>query len=154
MHILASRGGWGCKWLCWLDYWCLCSLLQGLPNNFNHPALKELCVSFTMATPPQLGIYFLMIWEIHFLSMPFCWWWWQYVMVLWNGYWLFTYHVLQIHCSLVEVRDSSKCVPFSAEPTYKGLQQALVNLLNDLDALPDHGPKLCKLVHKLALHRK
>ena len=79
------------------------------------------------------------------------------VVVVCHGFmkWILAnYKVLQTHCSLVEVWDGSKCAPFSAEPTYKGLQQALVNLLNDLDALPDHGPKLHKLVRKLTLHRK
>ena len=79
------------------------------------------------------------------------------VVVVCHGFmkWILAnYKVLQTHCSLVEVWDGSKCAPFSAEPTYKGLHQALVNLLNDLDALPDHGPKLLKLVHKLASQGK
>ena len=114
---------------------------------------KNCVLPSTMATPPQLGIYLLRIMgdSLSFNAILLK------AVVVCHGFmkWILAnYKVLQIHCSLVEVWGGSKCVPFSAEPTYKGLQQALGNLLNDLDALPDHGPKLCKLVHKLALHRK
>ena len=61
---------------------------------------------------------------------------------------------LQLHCSLVEVRDGTKCIQFSAKPTDKGLQQALIALINELDAHPYHGPKLQKLICKFTEHRK
>ena len=62
--------------------------------------------------------------------------------------------LLQLNCSLVEVQDSTKYVQFSTKPTHKGLQQALVALMDKLDALPDHGPKLHKLLCKFASHGK
>ena len=55
---------------------------------------------------------------------------------------------------LVEVRDCVECVPFSAQPFYKGYQQAAVWLLEDLDADSTQGPKLCKVLQKYALYGK
>ena len=60
----------------------------------------------------------------------------------------------QLHCVLVEVRDCVECVPFSAQPFYKGYQQAAVWLLEDLDADSTQGPKLCKVLQKYALYSK
>ena len=57
----------------------------------------------------------------------------------------------QLHCALMEVWDHIDCVQFSARPTYKGIQQTIFGLLEELDTHPDHGPKICKLVQKFAL---
>ena len=61
---------------------------------------------------------------------------------------------LQLHCVLVEVRDGGECVPFSALPFYKGFQQTVFGLLEDLSGLPNHGPKIHQLVRKFACHGK
>ena len=126
-------------------------LRQGLPNNFNHPALEELCVSFYYGSSTAIGnIFPEEMEELPFNAISLA------AAAVCNKYTKQTLAdwTLQLHCSLAEVRDGTKCLQFSAEPTYKGLQQALVALMSELDALPDHGPKLCKLFRKFALHGK
>ena len=49
---------------------------------------------------------------------------------------------LQLHCSLSEYKQGGGVVAFSASPTYRGLTDVLVTIIQETKQDPYHGPKL------------
>ncbi|KIM72926.1 hypothetical protein PILCRDRAFT_15692 [Piloderma croceum F 1598] len=104
---------------------------NGRSNNFNHPAVEELYTNFFFGSPDALGVAFPEEFRDGLdISLALV--------------------CAALHCSLSEYNQGGGVVPFSASPTYRGLTNALMTIIQETKWDPYHGPKLKANLHRWA----